>query len=191
MDHAGLGCDGDTIAMTESKVTVPLVQLLGFPVPDFIEALPDRLNVAAGRGPMIFCDAGFRSIRLFTQTTNKGRDPRACEEVEFADACKRPELHREPRLQEASPTVHRGKAWCDEHGSAAIPSQAVDARVPGQVHSANKLTSELPPIASGGRNLWEDHSRRARVHPGIFKQIACMATETSAVAGPGTPSSVI
>lgn len=192
-----LGYDGDKITMTESKPTVALVQLLGCPVqPDLIEALLERLNLA-GRAPIIPLNRDLRFNWLLTENANKGWDPGVgYEQAEFADAHKRAEMHRESRLPEASSPVQRGKARWDGQGSAAIPTQAVDtpvhpAGVAEQVHSAHESTPRLPPIASGGRNLWEVHSRRVRVHSNIFKERACVATQTSSVAVPITLSSVI
>lgn len=116
--------------------------------------------------------------------------------VEHADADRRPEMHGADTRLGASPTMQPGEAWRGGQGSPAIPTWAgyasVDhSRVLGQVRTAYESTSEFPPIASGGRNIWEVHPRSAPFHSGIFKQRACVPTQTSAVTRHVRPSNVI
>src|SRR5437899_873635 len=85
---AGLGCDGDTIAITAATNPsledlilgavpgVPIVWVPGCPVhPDnFMETLLYLLRQAAGRAPMIPLDAALRPSWLFAQTVHEGCD---------------------------------------------------------------------------------------------------------------------
>lgn len=122
VDPAGLGGDFDTTPMTESKATVPLARLLGGPVQtDFIKTILDRLNLAAGRAPIVLLDGDLRLWWLFPPASNQGCGLRdSYGQAEFADSDERPETNGETRLRGARLTMQRGKVRRDGQVSAAI-----------------------------------------------------------------------
>ena len=158
--------------MTESKARIPLMLLPRCPVqPDFIH----QLNMTAGPAPIVSLVADLRLTRLLTETPSKGGDSRVSyEQAESASIEERSERHRVTRLPWVNPFEAR-EAWRDEQGSAAISIWLVCASciVPGFQDKFIPLmnTSEFPPVASGGRNIWEIHWRRwATLHSRMFNQ---------------------